>query len=375
MNSLTRRSFLAYSSVGLVSTIVLAACGPSQGNLDPAVAYAVSHQPKPTGGSAATPIVAAPVALVAAAPTATAVPAPTMTMEGGHVMAPTTAAGQAHLALDPGLGAIIEGAVKKVSFEIMDKKVDIAPGITLNAWTFGGGIPGPVLHVRQGDPIDFTLVNKSAMPHSVDFHAARTAPNVNYKNVLPDQRFGFTWTAKDPGVFMYHCGTAPILMHLAEGMYGAVVVDPVDRPLPKVDREFVFVQSEFYLTASQDGVVNADFQKAKDGVPDYVVFNGYANQYSEHPIAVKVGEKIRVHLMNAGPNHFSAFHVVGTIFDHVWVDGNPENDLHGIQTWTVAPGEGSSFDFTLSDPGNYPMVSHSFADPTKGAVAVFKAEA
>jgi nitrite reductase (NO-forming) len=213
------------------------------------------------------------------------------------------------------------------------------------------------------------------MPHSIDFHAARTAPNVNYKNVLPDQSFGFTWKANDPGVFMYHCGTAPILQHLAEGMYGAVIVDSATRPLPKVDREYVIVQSEFYLTPPQDGAVTADFQKAKDAAPDYVVFNGYANQYSDHPIVVKVGEKIRVHVMNAGPNHFSAFHVVGTLFDHVWVDGNPENDLHGIQTWTVAPGEGCSFDFRLSDPGNYPMVSHSFADPTKGAVGVFKAEA
>jgi nitrite reductase (NO-forming) len=296
-------------------------------------------------------------------------------MAGGHVMAPTTAAGQAHQAFDPVLPAIAEGTVKKVTLEVADRKVDIAPGVTFNAWTFGTSIPGPVIHLRQGDTVDFTLVNKAMMPHSIDFHAARTAPNVNYKNVNPNDSFNFTWKASDPGVFMYHCGTAPILQHIAEGMFGAVVVDPVVRPLPKADREFVFVQSEFYLTNPQDGVVAGDFQKAKDGVPDYVVFNGYANQYSEHPIAVKVGEKIRVHLMNAGPNHFSAFHVVGTLFDHVWVDGNPDNELHGIQTWTVAPGEGCTFDFTLSDPGNYPMVSHSFADPTKGAVGVFKAEA
>jgi nitrite reductase (NO-forming) len=290
-------------------------------------------------------------------------------------MAPTTVAGQAHRARDPVLPALADETTHKVTFETTDAKLDVAPGVTLNAWTFGGTIPGPVLHVRQGDTVDFTLLNKSAMPHAIDFHAARTAPNVNYKNVLPGQSYEFNWKATDPGVFMYHCGSAPILMHLAEGMYGAVVVDAAKQPLPKVDRELVFVQSELYLTAPQDGTVNADFDKAKNGVPDYVVFNGYANQYSDHPIVVKVGEKIRVHLMNAGPNHFSAFHVVGTIFDNVWVDGNPANELHGIQTWTVAPGEGSSFDFTLSDPGTYPMVSHSFADPTKGAVAVFKAEA
>jgi nitrite reductase (NO-forming) len=120
--------------------------------------------------------------------------------------------------------------------------------------------------------------------------------------------------------------------------------------------------------------VAVDYQKAQSGAADLVVFNGYANQYADHPIAVKVGEKIRTYVVNAGPDHFSAYHVVGTIFDHVWVDGNPANDLRGIQTWTIAPGEGAAFDFTLSDPGNYPMVTHSFADAQKGAVAVFKAE-
>lgn len=293
---------------------------------------------------------------------------------GGHVMAPPTAAGQAHQAYDASLPAVESGTVKDVTFNVTDTNVEIAPGITMAAWTFGGTIPGPVVHVRQGDTVKFTLNNHSTMAHSIDFHAARTAPNVNYKNVLPGQSYSFTWVAKDPGVFMYHCGTAPILQHLAQGMYGAVVVDPVDNPLPKVDREFVFVQSEFYLTQPQNGVVSADFQKAQTGQADYVVFNGYANQYSDHPIVVKTGEKIRVYLVNAGPNHFSATHVVGTIFDHVWVDGNPQNDLKGMQTWTVAPGEGSAFDFTLSEPGNYPMVTHSFMDANKGAVAVFKAE-
>lgn len=320
-----------------------------------------------TGGDA-TPT-AIPATAVASAATATP-----MTMEGGHAMAPATAQGQAHAAHDATVPPIPDGAVKKVQFTTTDKNVDIAPGVTLSAWTFDGDIPGPVVHVRQGDTVEFTLTNNSVMAHSIDFHAARTAPSVNYRNVNPGQSFTFTWKANDPGIFMYHCGTAPILAHLAEGMYGAVIVDPANTPLPAVDREFVFVQSEYYLTAPQNGVVGADLQKAKTGIADYVVFNGYANQYSEHPISVKVDEKIRVYLVNAGPNHFSAFHVVGTILDHVWVDGNPANDLKGIQTWTVAPGEGSAFDFTLSEAGNYPMVTHSFSDANDGAVVVFKAE-
>lgn len=308
-----------------------------------------------------------------AAPAAVAVPT-TMPDSGGHVMVAPNAVAAAHPAREAIVPPIPEGAVKDITFNVTDAKVEVAPGVTLSAWTFGGSIPGPVLHVRQGDTVKFTLTNKSIMPHSIDFHAARTAPNVNYKNVNPGESYTFTWKATDAGVFMYHCGTAPILQHLAEGMYGAVIVDPINHPLPAVDRELVFVQSEFYLTAPHDGVVSADYQKAGTGSADLVVFNGYANQYSQHPLAVKVGERVRVYLLNAGPNHFSAFHVVGTIFDHVWVDGNPENDLHGIQTWTVAPGEGAAFDFTLSEPGNYPMVSHDFADANKGAVAVFKAE-
>ncbi len=308
-----------------------------------------------------------------ASPQATSAPASGTATSGGHVMAPTTAEGAAHQARDASLPSVGAEAVKQISLTVTDTEVDIAPGVKLAAWTFDGQVPGPVIHVRQGDTVQFTLTNHSTMAHSIDFHAARTAPNVNYKNVPPGQSFTFTWKARDPGVFMYHCGTAPILQHLAQGMYGAVIVDPVDQPLPKVDREFVFVQSEFYLTDSK-GLVTTNPQKANSGNADFVVFNGYANQYADHPIPVKAGEKIRVYLVNAGPNHFSAFHVVGTIFDHVWVDGNPQNDLHGIQTWTVAPGEGSAFDFTLSEPGTYPMVSHSFADANHGAVAVFKAE-
>ena len=305
-----------------------------------------------------------------------AMPMPTAAAQvsGGHVMAPTTAPGQAHLARDVTLPPVAPGSLKAITFDVADTDVQISPGVTMAAWTFGGQIPGPVVRVRQGDTVQFTLTNHSTMAHSIDFHAACTAPNVNYKNVLPGQSYSFTWTAADPGVFLYHCGSAPILQHLSEGMFGAVIVDPVDHPLPKVDREFVFVQNEFYLTAPQDGKVSADFQKAQTGQADEVVFNGYANQYSDHPIPVRAGEKVRVDLVNAGPNHSSAMHVVGTIFDHVWVDGNPANDLRGIQTYTVAPGDGSAFDFTVSQPGNYPMVTHSFMDANNGAVAVFQAQ-
>jgi nitrite reductase (NO-forming) len=319
----------------------------------------------------------APVSQAQQVPASRAQPSPTVTgpMEmgngqaGGHVMSPPTAQGLAHPARDPSVPPIPAGAVKQITFDVTDQKIEVAPDKSLSAWTFDGTVPGPVIHVKQGDTIQFTLNNESKMAHAIDFHAARTAPNVNYKNVNPGQSYTFTWKARDPGVFMYHCGSAPILQHLAEGMYGAVIVDPANAPLPRADREFVFVQSEFYLGATNpdNGITPIDYQKALSGDADVVAFNGYANQYSDHPIAVKVGDKVRVYLVNAGPDHFSAVHVVGTIFDHVYVDGNPKNDLQGVQTYTVAPGEGSVFDFTLYDPGTYPMVSHSFADATKGA--------
>src|SRR5207245_382396 len=149
-----------------------------------------------------------------------------MPTSGGHVMVEPNAVAAAHTARDATVPPVPDGAVKEITFNVTDAKIDVGPGVTLSAWTFGGSIPGPVVHVRQGDTVKFTLTNNSIMPHSIDFHAARTAPNVNYKNVMPGESYTFTWKAADPGVFMYHCGTAPILQHLSEGMYGAVIVDP-----------------------------------------------------------------------------------------------------------------------------------------------------
>ena len=372
-----RRTFLA-SAVVLASGVFAAACAPyPDASIDPSVAYAVKQ------AKAARPAVTFPALSSSPVVTAAVASPSTMTMmelQGTPVATNSGSSSPAgtptpHQAMDPSLPPIAAGLTKEITFKTIDRNVEIAPKVTLAAWTFDGRIPGPFIRVRQGDNVKFTLTNASSMPHSIDFHSARTAPNVDYKSIAPGESYTFTWTAADPGVFLYHCGTAPMLQHLAEGMYGGVAVDAVSTPLPKVDREFAFVQGEYYLTAPDaNGVVRADLQKANGGVPDEVVFNGYVNQYMTQPIPVKVGEKIRVYLVNAGPNHFSAFHVVGTLFDHVWVDGNATNDLKGVQTWTVAPGEGSAFDFVLSKPGNYSMVTHSFADAGKGAMAVFKAE-
>jgi nitrite reductase (NO-forming) len=233
-------------------------------------------------------------------------------------------------------------------------------------------VPGPALHVRQGDTVDFTLINRANIPHSLDFHAAEIAPNKYYVNVMPGDSLHYRYVARVPGAFMYHCGTAPVAMHIANGMYGALVVDPV-RPLSKA-KEFVLVQSEFYLSPKPggDGAYSLDWAKLLGLAPDHIVFNGRASQYAEHPIDVAAGELVRLYVVNAGPNRFSSFHVVGGIFERVFEDGSQANPLRGVQTVNVPVGGGAIFEILLREPGDYPFVTHAFADATKGAVGVLR---
>jgi nitrite reductase (NO-forming) len=250
--------------------------------------------------------------------------------------------------------------------------VTVTPGVTYAAWTFGGAVPGPALRVRQGDTVDFTLVNKANIPHSMDFHAAEIAPSKYYVNVMPGDSLHYRWVARVPGSFMYHCGTAPVAMHIANGMYGALIVDPARaRPAAK---EFVLVQSEFYLTAKpgQDGTHALDWERLLAVAPDHVVFNGRASQYATHPINVQPNELIRLYVVNAGPNRISSFHVVGGIFERVYDDATQTSPLTGVQTVNVPVGGGAIFEMRLREPGDYPFVTHAFADATKGGVGVLR---
>jgi nitrite reductase (NO-forming) len=249
---------------------------------------------------------------------------------------------------------------------------EVSPGVWYDAWTFDSIVPGPVLRATVGDTVEFTLINGANMPHSMDFHAAEIAPNRAYRNVMPKDSVQFTFVPRVPGVFMYHCGTAPVAAHIANGMYGALIIDPA-APRPAA-QEFVLVQSEFYMGAGQgkDSLRALDWQKLLGASPDYVTFNGVASRYATHPIEVKAHAPVRLYVVNAGPNRFSAFHVVGAIFDAVFVDafGSP---LRGVQTYNVPVGGGAIFELKLAEPGQYPFVSHAFADATKGAVGVFQA--
>jgi nitrite reductase (NO-forming) len=263
----------------------------------------------------------------------------------------------------------------RIRLEMKHTSITIAPGVRYAAWTFGGSVPGPVLRVRQGDTVDFTLVNRANIPHSMDFHAAEIAPSKYYVNVLPGDSLHYRFVPHVPGAFMYHCGTAPAAMHIANGMYGAIVVDPT-RPRPRA-REFVLVQSEFYLTPkpAADGTRSLEWERLLTLAPDHVVFNGRANQYASHPIEVQPNELLRLYVVNAGPNRISSFHVVGGIFERVFQDGSQISPLAGVQTVNVPVGGGGIFELRLRQPGDYPFVTHAFADATKGAVGVLRAVA
>lgn len=272
---------------------------------------------------------------------------------------------------DAALAPAAVGHVKQVKVIAQDTLQEVAPGVKVPLWTFNGSVPAPLIHVREGDEVRVTFVNKTPMSHSVDFHAATTPWNIWYQPVPPGKTETFSFTAKNPGVFMFHCGTPPAFMHISSGMYGAIIVDPKTTPLPPA-KEFGLVESEFYLRQGPNNTYTPDAQKVLDVKPDYVVFNGVADQYQQHPLTVKAGERIRLYVLNAGPTLFSAFHVIGWIFDKVYVDGNPENVLHGVQTYAIPPGGGAMFELTIDQPGLYPFVTHAFAYTGKGAVGVIK---
>ena len=292
----------------------------------------------------------------------------------GVVPANAQALADAHKAYDATLPPAIAGSVAKVHMTLKDMTVQIAPGVKYNTWAFDGhGAPGPAIHVREGQTVEMTLTNGGAIPHSIDFHAARIAPNVAFKDVMPGESITFRFKANDAGVFMYHCGTKPVLAHIANGMYGAIIVEPKEG-LPKVDNEYVLVGSEWYLNG--DGIkepASLDMSKARARMADWVTFNGYANQYVTHPLTADPGETTRFWVVAAGPTNNVNFHVVGTIFDRAWVNSDLASPpQRGVQTVVVPAGGGAVFDVKIDDEGTYPFVSHAFADVDLGQVGLLK---
>ena len=292
----------------------------------------------------------------------------------GKVGENADALAKAHTAYDARVPALQAGDVVKVHMVMKQKTVDIAPGVKYDVWAFDGeyNAPGPIVHVREGQTVEFTLTNGHEIAHSMDFHAARIAPNQAFKDVQPGESFTFRFQADDPGVYMYHCGTKPVLAHIANGMYGAIIVRPKD--LPPADNEYALVASEWYLNG--DGIskpAGLSMEKARAMEPDWTTFNGYANQYVTHPVTAKPGETTRFWVVAAGPTLDTNFHVVGTIFDRAWVNGDMTSPpQRGVQTVGVPAGGGAVFDVKIDEPGLYSFVSHAFAHVDLGQVGLLK---
>jgi nitrite reductase (NO-forming) len=258
------------------------------------------------------------------------------------------------------------GNAVAVSMESTDVTIEIASGVQYQAWTFNGTVPGPILHVRQGQTVNVTFVNHGAMQHSLDFHAAQVAPNVAYRSINPGEKLSFSFVAATPGAFVYHCGTPPVLQHIANGMYGAIIVDPSE-PLPAANVSYVLVQSEWYTAQAEGTLMAGDYDKMMSVRPDEIVFNGIAFQYNDHPLTAKVGQRVRLYVINAGPTLASAFHIIGGMFAAVYPDADAKHALSGVSTYPIAPGQGVVFDAIMTQPGKYPIVDHNMRDMMIGA--------
>jgi nitrite reductase (NO-forming) len=303
---------------------------------------------------------------------------PGMNTGGGSELTSFAGAGPAnadvlaktHVPMDATLPPAPTGPVARVHLVLVDKTIEIAPGVKYSAWAFSGGAPAPFIHVRQGQKVELTLTNRGAIPHSVDFHAARIAPNVAFKDVPAGGSIHYSFVANDPGAFMFHCGTKPVLAHIANGMYGAIIVEP-KTPLPHADRNYVLVASEWYLdSAGFPKAANLDMAKAQRQEPDWVTWNGYAGQYVTHPLAASPGETVRFWVVDAGPSFDVDFHIVGTILNRAWINADMTHFQNDVQTALVPAGGGGVFDVKIDQPGLYPFVSHSFAAVDLGQVGL-----
>jgi nitrite reductase (NO-forming) len=264
-----------------------------------------------------------------------------------------------------------------VKLEVREVEKRLADGVTYTFWTFGGSVPGKFIRIRQNDYVEFHLMNHptNKMPHNIDLHAVSgQGGGAAASFTAPGHESIFSFTALNPGLFVYHCATAPVGMHIANGMYGMILVEPKEG-LPKVDREYYVMQGEFYTRGKfgEAGLQPFEMQKALDEKPDYVVFNGAVGAMSgENAAQAKVGERVRLFVGNGGPNLASSFHVIGEIFDHVYAEGGTIMNRN-VQTTLIPPGGSSMVDFKLDAPGNYILVDHAIMRAfNKGAVAIIK---
>ncbi|MDQ3263863.1 MAG: copper-containing nitrite reductase [Myxococcota bacterium] len=266
-----------------------------------------------------------------------------------------------------------------VEIEVQEKVGQLADGAEYTFWTYGGTVPGKFIRVRQNDTIEFYLANHQAnkLPHNIDLHAV-TGPGGGAASTFtaPGHRSKFTFKALNPGLYIYHCATAPVGMHIANGMYGLIYVQP-EVPLPKVDHEYYVVQGDFYTDADfgVKGYHPFSMKRAIDENPSYVVFNGSSmSLVGDRALKAKVGETVRLFLGNGGPNLVSSFHVIGEIFDKVYTEGGTRAQEH-VQTTLIPAGGSSIVEYKVDTDGTYILVDHSiFRTFNKGSLGMMKVE-
>ncbi len=266
-----------------------------------------------------------------------------------------------------------------VDLEVRELDLEISEGVKYTFWTFGGTVPGSFIRIRQGDTVEFHLKNHpdSKMPHNIDLHGV-TGPGGGAASsfTAPGHESQFTFKALNQGLYIYHCATAPVGMHVANGMYGLILVEPPEG-LSKVDREFYVVQGDYYTVGKyrEKGYQAFDMQKAIDENPTYVLFNGSESALvGEKALKAKVGETVRMYVGNGGPNLVSSFHVIGEIFDKLWYEGGTHYQ-ENVQTTLIPAGGAAITEFKLEVPGTYVLVDHSiFRAFNKGALALMKVE-
>ena len=270
-------------------------------------------------------------------------------------------------------------AAKKVivHLEATEEEGELADGVTYKFWTFNSTVPGTFIRIRVGDEVELHLKNasNSVMPHNIDLHAVNgPGGGAEATNVAPGKTAIFNFKALNPGLYVYHCAAAPVPMHIANGMYGLLLVETAGG-LPKVDREYYIMQSEFYTKGKTDekGLQDFDQDKGVDENPTYVVFNGKKNALmGDKMLEAKVGETVRLYVGNAGPNLASSFHVIGEIFDRVYVEGGSKIN-ENVQTTLIPAGGAVIVEFKVEEPGEYVLVDHSiFRAFNKGAIGILK---
>lgn len=267
----------------------------------------------------------------------------------------------------------------KVELEVVEKVMPISEGVDYMFWTFGGQVPGKFIRVRQGDVVEFHLQNHpdNKMPHNIDLHAV-TGPGGGAASsfTAPGHASQFTFKALNQGLYVYHCATAPVGMHVANGMYGLILVEPPEG-LPPVDREYYVMQGDFYTVGKyrEKGLQPLDMQKAIEENATYVVFNGSEGALvGDKALKANVGETVRLYIGNGGPNLVSSFHVIGEIFDKVYTEGGSFHQ-ENVQTTLIPAGGSAIVEYRVEAPGTYVLVDHSiFRAFNKGALGMMKVE-